>query len=85
VLRLARQPGQKEARFRELLMGEAAVPVQVPPTPSPEPAAPTRPISPAGAPDVASLRDEVASLRAEVTALRHELAAVRSAQSRPTG
>jgi uncharacterized protein YceH (UPF0502 family) len=74
--RLERQPGQKEARYADLLV-ETGAP-QAPPTHAenespPVPAEPTA----QNPPDLAA---EVAALRAEVAALREEVAALRSGQ-----
>jgi uncharacterized protein YceH (UPF0502 family) len=67
VRRLARQPGQKEARWAQLLTGEpAAAP----------PAAPlsVTVVAPAALEDrVAALEGEVAKLRAELATMRREL------------
>lgn len=60
VVLLARQPGQKEARYTQLLADAEASPV---PTPASEPAAPTY--------ELESLREEVAALRSEVADLRN--------------
>jgi uncharacterized protein YceH (UPF0502 family) len=68
VERLERQPGQKEARYADLLVGSGASqpwqPDQAEPAPAPEPAD-----------DIAALAAEVRQLRAEVEQLRAELRA----------
>lgn len=86
---LARQPGQKEERYRQLLGGledgaapaaGGAAPVAAPapaaPVPAAPPSVPAPPAPPAPADDrLARLEREVAELRAELAALRAELGA----------
>ena len=73
VRRLARQPGQKEARYAHLLSGEPVEPAHTS-APTPE-AAPTRPAANARPDDderSARLEGELDALRAEVKRLRAE-------------
>jgi uncharacterized protein YceH (UPF0502 family) len=75
VEHLPRQPGQKEARYADLLVETGAAPpapiahegMATPPAP-----APVAPIRQDVATEVAALRAEVAALRAEVAALRSD-------------
>jgi uncharacterized protein YceH (UPF0502 family) len=75
VERLERRPGQKEARYADLLVGTGAMaapapfPAQ-PAPPAPPPPPPPAPIGPDLAAEIAALRAEVAALRAEVEGLR---------------
>jgi uncharacterized protein YceH (UPF0502 family) len=64
VVRLDRQPGQKEARYAETLVEHAA-----PPAPGPAPAEVDDDRLAALEREVAALRTEVAALRAEVDRL----------------
>lgn len=76
VRRLARQPGQKEERWVQLLGGEPTVGTAE----SPLVASPARPTEPSAAVDhVASLRAELDALREEVATLRDALEALQSA------
>ncbi|HEX5709372.1 MAG TPA: YceH family protein [Pyrinomonadaceae bacterium] len=72
VRRLARQPGQKEARFAHLLSGEPVEPP--PPAPHADDAAHARPAAARAneAGRTAQLEGELESLRAEVRRLREE-------------
>lgn len=70
VQRLAREPGQKEARVREILSVGAS---DVAATGAPEPRAPAAPSPPGLAERVAALEAEVVGLRAEVEGLRDSL------------
>ncbi len=73
VRRLARQPGQKEARYAHLLSGEPAEPAHVA-AHAPE-SVPARPVASARAADserAARLEGELNALRAEVERLRAE-------------
>jgi uncharacterized protein YceH (UPF0502 family) len=83
VVRLARQPGQKEARFSQLLVEETTPPAlsTTPPTTVQQPL----PATPQATPDVAALRDEVSALRREVAALRQEFDAARDAPNQASG
>lgn len=71
VERLERQPGQKEARYADLLVGSRPVSssVRTEIAPPPAPVVASEPQTDLAA-EVAALRAEVASLRAEVTGLR---------------
>ena len=69
VALLARQPGQKEARYAQRLATGVPVDVAAPAAPGPRPAAPD---------DVTALRQEVAELREEVAALRAVVTAAAS-------
>jgi uncharacterized protein YceH (UPF0502 family) len=77
VEHLPRQPGQKEARYADLLVETGAAPSapishqEIATPPAPAPVAPIR----------EDLATEVAALRAEVAALRAEVAALRSDQA----
>ena len=72
VVRLPRQPGQKEARYAHLLSGEVAIEAAPPggaaSSVEPSPVEPSR--IDVLAQSVAALSDEVADLRAEVAELR---------------
>lgn len=73
VRKLARQPGQKEARWVQLLTGEPVAPA-IAMTESPSNvSAPTVSSIPALEPRVAALEAEVQKLRAELDALRRSL------------
>lgn len=78
---LARQPGQKEQRYQQLLGGEeAGTPAPVaPPAPAPAPSPPSAPAAQADDDDtavrLADLEYEVAELRRELAELRAELGA----------
>ncbi|MCW2571107.1 MAG: protein yceH [Frankiales bacterium] len=75
--RLPRLPGQKEARYADLLVetgGSTASASAPAPAPAPPPARlPVRAAPPAGGLDLAALAAEVGALRAEVAQLRTEL------------
>jgi uncharacterized protein YceH (UPF0502 family) len=92
VARLARQPGQKEERYVQLLGGAGeegravgaapapAAPTSAPPTPSTAPAA-SAPTASASAPAAAAAADDddrIARLEREVGELRAELSALRA-------
>jgi uncharacterized protein YceH (UPF0502 family) len=76
VEHLPRQPGQKEARYADLLVETGAAPV---PIAHDETARPPLPREPA-APSTDDLATEVAALRADLAALREEVAALRSSE-----
>ena len=66
VVHLPRQPGQKEARYAQLLSGQPDLALLAA-------APPARSSAPGLADEVAALREEVASLRLELEALRDQL------------
>jgi hypothetical protein len=77
VIRLERQPGQKEARYAHLLSGLAAAEEAAAATPyegaaSPAPARPSRP-APVDDERLAALEQRLAALEADLAALRAEL------------
>jgi uncharacterized protein YceH (UPF0502 family) len=75
--RLLRQPGQKEARYADLLVQTGAAPAPIGPDATTRPAPPLEPV----AQNTDDLATEVAALRADLAALRAEVEALRS--SRP--
>jgi hypothetical protein len=77
VDRLPRQPGQKEARYADLLVETGAAPASIAREETAPPPVPV-PSEPAEKPH--DLATEVAALRADVAALRDEVAALRSRQ-----
>ena len=83
VTLLARQPGQKEARYAQLLATGSSAPAPATPVASASatpvaPAAAAVPAPAPPAPPAPGLRDEVAALRAEVQQLRAELGELRA-------
>jgi uncharacterized protein YceH (UPF0502 family) len=70
VTLLARQPGQKESRYAQLLATGGTATGTPSGTPMPAPTTHAPPAAPAIHEEVAALRDEVAALRAEVDELR---------------
>ncbi len=76
VIRLERQPGQKESRYAHLLSGLAAAEEAAAATPyEPTAGAPARPARPAGAGDerLSALEGRLAAVEAGLAALRAEL------------
>ncbi len=72
VARLERRPGEKEARWRQLLGGGSAAPTELDRLAAAEPTADAVAAEPVTGP-VAGLRDEVAELRRRVDALEARL------------
>jgi uncharacterized protein YceH (UPF0502 family) len=77
VEHLPRQPGQKESRYADALVGTGAV---APLTTSTGTADPPREAAVGPAPDRDQLAAEVAALRADVAALRQEIAELRGSR-----
>jgi uncharacterized protein YceH (UPF0502 family) len=76
VEHLPRLPGQKEARYADLLVETGAAPVPIAPDETARPPLPREP----AAQSTDDLATEVAALRADLAALREEVAALRSSE-----